>query len=232
MKFLTFDESRDFPYYNHNPRISKTAWLVLLFCVMFSFLMYGIIGGFSEFAGSIFFCFTMLIPLLHYSNWDYSLFLRKPPKNELILAVLMFIGYMVYAIVVGGVLDYFALSGVSNPDVSINWESVVSLVFSMMGEELVKFIPLMFFMRFVYKFTNNRRLAIIISSVIVLVGFGLIHYDYPNNTIYSILILQGLGTVFELYGYLKTKNIFVPYISHILTDATIFILLLSGLVPA
>lgn len=199
---------------------------------MFSFLMYGIIGGFSEFAGSIFFCFTMLIPLLHYSNWDYSLFLRKPTKNELILAVLMFIGYMVYAIVVGGVLDYFALSGVSNPDVSINWESVVSLVFSMMGEELVKFIPLMFFMRFVYKFTNNRRLAIIISSVIVLVGFGLIHYDYPNNTIYSILILQGLGTVFELYGYLKTKNIFVPYISHILTDATIFILLLSGLVPA
>ena len=72
----------------------------------------------------------------------------------------------------------------------------------------------------------------IVSSVIVLIGFGLIHYDYPNNTIYSILLLQGLGTVFELYGYLKTKNIFVPYISHILTDATIYILLLSGLVPA
>ena len=98
----------------------------------------------------------------------------------------------------------------------------------MMGEELLKFIPLMFLMRVVYKFSNNLKLAVVISVTIVLIVFGLIHYWPPSNTLVSVLLLQGLGSMFEMYGYIKTKNIFVPYISHFLTDAVSFILILSG----
>ena len=136
---------------------------------------------------------------------------KRPSRDEVILAVLMFAGYIVYAIVVDSLLTYI---GLSFPDSGVNFavnvEMIVSLVFSMMGEELVKFIPMMFFMRVVFKYTSNRKLAIFISSLLVLIGFGLFHYE-PSVTLASVIALQGFGSVFEIYGYSKTKNIFVPY---------------------
>ena len=91
----------------------------------------------------------------------------------------------------------------------------------------MKFIPLMFLMRAVYKFTENRKLAVIASSVIIMIYFGLLHYDV-GTTLLSVLLTQGLGTIFELYGYIKTKNLFVPYLCHLFTDAFIFIFVLLG----
>jgi hypothetical protein len=173
----------------------------------------------------------MLIPLLYFSKWDYSLIFRKPTKNEIILAILLFAGYMIYSICVGSVLDIFGLAGapISTPEeLGVTVESTVGLIFSMMAEELLKFIPLMFFMRLIYKFTENIKLSVSISIAIVLVVFGLLHYMPPMNTLVSVLLLQGLGSFFEMYGYIKTKNLFVPYISHLLTDLISFIIILVG----
>ena len=229
MKFLEFDDTRDFPYYNHNPRISKVGWFLLWLLIPISFIIYSVFGLFSEFLGSVLFCFSLLIPVLYFSNWDYSLIFYKPTRNEIILGILMFFGYVVYAFVFGSILDYYSLSGSLSQDyMNVNFESIVSLIFSMMGEELVKFIPLMFFMRVIFKYTSNRRLAIVVSSILVLIGFGLLHFDPPYSTIVSVLVLQGFGSIFEIYAYLKTKNLFVPFISHLLTDAVFFILILFG----
>lgn len=227
MKFLSFDETRDFPYYNHNPRLSKLQWFILLILVPIALFGQFLFG--SEFLGSIFFCFLILIPLLYFSNWDYKLLFHKPTKNEIILALLMFIGYMTYAILIGVSFEYLGMYSTTSEVQSANIISLISLIFSMMGEELLKFIPLMFFMRLVYKYTDNRKLSIIISFVLVLLGFGLLHYAPPFNTIASVLVLQGVGTIFELYGYLRTKNLLVPYITHLLTDAVIFILIFIGI---
>ena len=124
----------------------------------------------------------------------------------------MFAGYILYAICVGSILDYFDLSGVqqSADSMGITLESTIGLIFSMMGEELIKFIPLMFFMRIIYKYSQNRKLSISVSTIIVLIGFGLLHYMPPYSSLISVLALQGFGSIFEMYGYIKTKNIFVP----------------------
>lgn len=231
MKFLEFDESRDFPFYRHNPRISSGGWLSLILSVPVALLVYALVGFESEIIASVLFCLIMLIPLLYFSKWDYSLMFRKPTKNEIILAILMFAGYMIYALCLGSVLDIVGLGGVeasSAEEVGVTIQSTVGLLFSMMGEELLKFIPLMFLMRLVYKFTDNLKISVAVSTAIVLLGFGLLHYAPPTNTIVSVLLLQGLGSLFEMYGYLKTKNLFVPYISHLLTDAVMFIIILVG----
>lgn len=231
MKFLEFDESRDFPFYRHNPRISSGGWLLLILSVPVALLVYALVGFESEIIASVLFCLIMLIPLLYFSKWDYSLMFRKPTKNEIILAILMFAGYMIYALCLGSVLDMVGLGGVeasSAEEVGVTIQSTVGLLFSMMAEELLKFIPLMFLMRLVYKFTDNLKISIAVSTALVLLGFGLLHYAPPTNTIVSVLLLQGLGSLFEMYGYLKTKNLFVPYISHLLTDAVMFIIILVG----
>lgn len=231
MKFLEFDESRDFPFYRHNPRISSGGWLLLILSVPVALLVYALVGFESEIIASVLFCLVMLIPLLYFSKWDYSLMFRKPTKNEIILAILMFAGYMIYALCLGSVLDMVGLGGVeasSAEEVGVTIQSTVGLLFSMMAEELLKFIPLMFLMRMVYKFTDNLKISVAVSTALVLLGFGLLHYAPPTNTIVSVLLLQGLGSLFEMYGYLKTKNLFVPYISHLLTDAVMFIIILVG----
>lgn len=229
-EFFRFeDASRDFPYYKHNPKISRTAWIVLLLLIPVAFIAYAIIGLESEFIGSLLFCLILLIPLLYYSNWDYSLIFRKPTKGEIKLAVLLFIGYMIYAIVVGEILDLITQTSEVTADyLGVSIESLISLVFSMMGEELIKFIPLMFFMRLFYKYTQKRKVSVILSTVLVLIYFGMLHYDPGMTPLLSVLVIQGLGSIFELYGYIKTKNVFVPYLCHLLTDAFIFAIALIG----
>lgn len=231
MKFLTFDETRDFPYYNNNPRISKTGWFVLLLSVVIVFFAYMIISIFSEFVASIFYCFGLLIPLLYFSNWDYSLIFHRPTRNEIILGVLMFVGYMIYSLVVGDILIMTGLMSESGtfPTSFINIENTAGLVFSMMGEELMKFIPWMFLMRVLFKFTDNRNLSVGVSAAIIMILFGLIHYDFQTATVIPVLALQGFGTIFEMYGYIKTKNLWVSYISHFLTDFFVFSTVLLGI---
>ena len=228
MKFLTFDEERDFPYYRHNPRISKGAWFVLLLLIPLSYIAY-ILFSFDELLSSIIFCMVLLIPLLYFSNWDYRLIFHKPTKNEIILAVLMFVIYMVYSIAMASALEMFNLLPVDETPLNLNIISLVSLFFSMMGEELLKFIPLMFFMRVFFKYTNKRNLSFVSSMVIVLIFFAFLHFDPSSTSIASVLLLQGVGSLVEMYGYAKTKNLFVPYMSHLFTDAFSFILIMLGI---
>lgn len=228
MNFLEFDDSRDFPYYDNNPRLSKKAWITLLLSVIVGILLDAIGALYSETFGSILFCFSMLIPLLYFSKWDYSLIFHKPSRNEIKLAVLLFAGYIIYAMIVGDYIDFIGMGGEAVGDLEVTLDTLASLIFGIMGEELLKFIPLMFLLRLFYKLTNNRKISLILSSIPILIGFGLLHYT-PDTTLTSVLLIQGLGTVFELYGYFKTKNIIVPYLSHLLTDAFIFGLWFIGI---
>lgn len=217
---------RDFPFYNGKPHMTWYGWLALLILVPVSYFAYGCIGGYNEIAGSAVFLLLLLIPVLYFLNWDYSLIFQKPTRNELVLAVLMFLAYYLFSTVMTYVFEGYGL-----PSIGENTENVfslVSLLFLMMGEELYKFILLMFFLRAIYKYTSNRRLSIVISSIVTLIFFGLAHYVPADNNLISALIIQGMGSIFHLYVYLKTKNLLVSYLSHLLTDASIIILLMIG----
>ena len=225
---LNLDNDRDFPYYNEIPRMSKIGWLVLLICIPVSYFASGVISGLSnDVIGSIFFLLILLVPLLYFSNWDYSLFFQKPTRNEFILAILMALAYFAYSTVFTILLNANGIPDVTKADANV--VALISLVFSMMAEELIKFIPLMFLLRVFFKYTSNRRLSIMASSVITLIFFGLIHLE-PTVSIISVLVVQGAGSIFHLYVYLKTKNLFVSYLSHLMTDASVLILIMFGLI--
>ena len=226
---LNFDENRDFPFYNENPRMSKIGWFVLLISVVLSYCTYHYISFPNEILSSIVFLLIMLVPLLYFSNWDYSLFFKKPTGDELILAVLMFLAFFAYSLVM---TNFLASTGIPNMDGSSEGiVNIVGLIFSMMAEELVKFIPLMFLLRVLFKYTSNRKLSIILSSAVTLVFFGLIHLE-PGVSIISVLLIQGLGSIFHLYAYLKTKNLITSYIAHLMTDAIIMIITMLGIMAA
>ena len=223
-------EKRDFPFYNEIPKMSKIGWLVLLVSVPVALFSFRYVCFYTnEFAGSIVFLLIMLIPLLYFSDWDYSLFFRKPTKDELILAVVMFLAFFIYSLIMTYLLDASGLASTGSGDADI--VPIISLVFSMMAEELMKFIPLMFLLRVLFKYTSNRRMSIAVSSAVTLVFFALIHLE-PNVSLLSVLLIQGLGSLFHLYVYLKTKNLFASYLSHLMTDAFVLIMAMLGIFGA
>lgn len=223
------NKDRDFPFYNNNPKISKLGWFVLWLSIFVSVIAYALVGEVCpEIIASIVFVLILIIPVLYFCNWDISILFQKPKLKEVGLAILLFAGYMVYAFAIGEVLSFFGiLSDESLANTSIDALFIISLFFSLMAEEFLKFIPFMFFMRVIYKFSNNRKLAIIVSMLLVMVGFALMHLT-GFNFLVSVLVIQGFGSIFEFYGYIKTKNLLIPYITHLTTDVFIFLMILLG----
>ena len=217
----------DFPVYKKNPHIPKSGWIVLLIAMIAGFIMQGLTK--NEMIDSILFCFIVLIPLLYYLKWDYKALFQKPKAKEIGLAIALFVGYIVYSFAMGSVLDYFSLTATPTLEgVSITLESIPPLLFSLMGEELIKLIPFLFFLRLFYKYSNNRKLSIVAAMVLVMVFFAMLHL-MDLKSLPSVLLMQGLGSIFEFYGYIKTKNVFISYITHLLTDVFIFALIIMGM---
>jgi hypothetical protein len=227
-EFFNFENKHlDFPFYKKNPYVPKIGWIILFLSMIIALLAEGIID--NELVSGILFCLIPLITISYYLKWDYKRIFQRPSANDIILAVALFIGYIIYALIMGYALDLLSLSGSAlvNEN-SVTFITILSLFPSLMGEELIKFIPLIFFLRIIYKYTENRKLSIILSMFIVMMFFALLHLS-DLHSIVSVIVLQGFGTIFEFYGYLKTKNIFISYLTHLLTDLSLFIIMLIGL---
>ena len=219
------DKDYDFPFYDKNPYVPKWGWIVLFFV----FLVGSVLTISEKLSAAILCCIVFIVPVLYFLNWDYKAIFRKPSGRDILLAVALFVGYMIFAMIMSTILEQVGIVGgglVEEGSVTIM--TIITAIFSLMGEEFIKFIPFMFFLRVIYKYTSNRKLAVIISVALVMVMFASLHVLNPVMFLFALCI-QGFGSIFEFYGYIKTKNIFVSYITHLCTDVFILSLALLGL---
>lgn len=219
------NKDRDFPFYNKNPHLPKWGWLVLFILVPFGLLL-----TISEnILISILSCAILVVPVLYFLKWDYKAIFQKPSWRDVALAIALCIGYFIYAIIMSMLLEHFAIIGgdlVGETTVSLM--SIPPLFFSLMTEEFVKFIPFMFFLRVFFKYSDNRKLSVISSMILVMIFFASLH-AYNFNMFIFALFIQGLGSIFEFIGYIKTKNILVSYITHLCTDLFIYLVVILGI---
>ena len=218
MDFFKFeDEGADFPFYNDNPKLSLLGGFILIFSIFLAFIPYYLN---IPYIGPFLFALIMLVPLLYFLNWDFNALFRKPSLKYIGLAILVVFVYVFYSTIMGYIFQFMGLDGFSESYPAINlFNDFVTLLFSMMGEELIKIILLLIFLTLLFKFSKNRKLSIIFSMFFTLVIFGLLHV-FSSSVIVAVVI-QGFGSVFHLLLYIKTKNVFVSYISHFLTDFSI-----------
>lgn len=218
MDFFKFeDEGADFPFYNDNPKLSLLGGFILIFSIFLAFIPYYLN---IPYIGPFLFALIMLVPLLYFLNWDFNALFRKPSLKDIGLAIIMVFVYVFYSTLMGYIFQFMGLDGFSESYPAINlFNDFVTLLFSMMGEELIKIILLLIFLTLLFKFSKNRKLSIIFSMFFTLVIFGLLHV-FSSSVIVAVVI-QGFGSVFHLLLYIKTKNVFVSYISHFLTDFSI-----------
>ncbi len=221
--FFKFEnKDKDFPIYLNNPHVSKAAWVVLFLLLIPGILLVSD----SSMLSSTMSCFIILIPLLYYINWDYKLLFNKPKQKDILLAVALFIGYIVYSLVIMMVISPLDLSS-AMVDTQTSLMVIPPMAISLITEELIKFIPFIFFLRLFYKYSGNRKLSVIVSVLVVMVFFAFLH-SFAIEYFLFALIVQGFGSIFEFYGYIKTKNLWIPYITHLCTDVFITLLMIFG----
>mgnify|MGYP003318594614 CR=1 FL=1 len=71
---------------------------------------------------------------------------------------------------------------------------------------------------------NNRKKSILVATFFTMILFGVTHLssffasEYNLVTLVYSILFKGLGSIFEIYSYVKTKNIFISYLIHLVHD--------------
>lgn len=210
---------KDIPFYNNIPKLAKLDWAILTGSVLLLIGFLTIIPLPSEYL-SISFFLLGLLPALYICKGKYNIFFKKISLKDIKLIILLLIGMYIYSIVMGAVIVRLtgSIAGHSEMNTVPSLIFVISMIIQIFGEEFFKIFLLLILMYLVYRFTNNYKSSIIIGLIGSMVIFGLCHYRAYNGMILQILLLQGFGSIFEYFAYIKTKNIWVSYLLHLLRD--------------
>lgn len=218
--FFNFEEKEyDIPFYNNIPKLSKFEWglLALGLILFYVVLIVPIIA--SDEVNSLLFCLVLLVPTLYVLKGNWSLMFRKIRRNDITPILIVVFLQAAYSFGMLYILSLLGLASKAPVDAEAQTTTIISflsMAIQLMGEELFKVILLILVMHIVYRFLNRKQ-SIIFSLIITLAAFGLLHAGFYGGAV-NVLLIQGLGSIFEMYLYLKTKNIMVTYASHLLYD--------------
>ena len=84
-------------------------------------------------------------------------------------------------------------------------------------------MPFILVAYFVYKFTQNRKHAVLLGAVASLIIFGALHTSAYGSFLFAVVGIT-IPAIALAYSYLKTKNIFVSYLVHLIIDFSLIML--------
>ena len=229
------DGALDFPFYNGIPKLSKFDWFVfILGPVLTVLLIFGVffyIPGMeyvlTDFSIPILFCLVLLIPVAYVCKGNLGIFFKKPKLGDFKIIILCFIANTIFTIAMYLILTYLGFglesSSATLAQPTSSFDTILLLI-QLVGEELFKVSVLICVMAFIYHYTDNRKIAVVISTICTMIVFGLIHLESYDWNLVQCLLVIGLGAIFDLLPYLKTKNVVNSYILHVLIDIAPMIL--------
>lgn len=230
-RFQFMDDGIDIPFYNGTPKLSTVDWLILLAAVLLIIGFITVIPIPSDlFPLAVF--LTATLPALYICKGNYSLFFKKLRLKDIKTIVLYLIGIYIYTMIVGMILALTQgtamHSGLSEATTAM---SILAMFLQVFGEEFFKIFMLLLIMYAVYRFTNNRNLSLWVGLIAAMIIFGLVHYYAYEGRLLQILLIQGFGSIFEYCAYLKTKNVWVSFLIHILRDLIPEVFKIFNLLP-
>ena len=135
--FKIENKDKDFPFYKKNPYVPKWGWIVLIIATIIGLIL----SLSSNIIYVILSAIVLIVPILYFLKWDYKAIIDKPSLKDILLAIGLFVGYMVYAVILGYILQYiFGLNGANLIPDNVSIMTFVSLAFKLISEELIKFI--------------------------------------------------------------------------------------------
>lgn len=227
--FEFLDNGIDVPFYNDIPKLSVFDWGIMLASVILMIGYLTVIPISNEYLPLAVFL-TCTIPALYICKGNYKLFFKKLRLNDIKLIILCVIGAYIYVILIRLILFPVGMTAHIGLDSGVSLITIVNLFLQVLGEEFFKVFILLIVMYVVYRITRNRNMSILIGIITSMIIFGLAHYDAYDGKILQILLIQGFGSIFEYYAYLKTKNILVTYLIHLIQNLIPVIMILLHMI--
>ena len=219
-KFEFMDDGIDIPFYNGTPKLSTVEWGLVLASILLTIGYLTVIRITGEYLPVAIFL-TSVIPALYICKGNYNIFFKKPKLRDIKIIILCLIGIYIYTIAIGFILQNLvgnmAAHASTNDPASLM--TLIIMCIQLMGEEFFKILLLLLIMFVLYKYTNNRSISLFVGLILSMAIFGLVHYNAYSGRIIQILFIQGFGAIFEYYAFLKTKNVWISYIIHVLRDS-------------
>lgn len=223
--FFRFEEKIDLPFYNGTPELSKLGWagLVLAICLYIIIIRNQDIIVMDSITYGVVTALIFLIPLTYATKGKLSLFFRRIRRQDIKLIILFTIASLIFSEILVITLELLSIN--TGPimqnfqeDLIFNISNAAGLVIALIAEELYKVFMLIIFTAILYRLTKNRKTSLSIAILITMIIFGAGHEGGEMGTLLKVIIVQGFGSIFDILLYLKTKNVFVSYTSHLLFD--------------
>lgn len=223
-KFRFEDKYTDFPFYTGENKF-KTLDIILLLLSLFIFLMllFVIPLPFGLEIGYL----ILFLAILYVTKGKLSLIFKKLRLKDFGWIILAVFGHLIIAIPLVLLFEGVGVPTSQSPVTNMTYDLIfwITFVLDMFGEEFFKIIIFLLSLYFVYNFSENRKIGIVVAAFITLLCFGLIHYGTYTSILQSIVVI-GFGSICEMLVFIKTHNIWTTFLIHLLYD--IIPLIMSG----
>lgn len=207
----------DFPLYNTMD--NKDIAVLILCCLM----VFAVVSLRFHISGNLKSVLIFLIPFcgfLYVCRGKLNLIVKRLHKFDLGYILLYVLLYYFFAFAAGFLLLHLGFQLKPNAILSVNKDAVFWVMFliQVFGEELFKLS--MFFIALSLLYNHASKIdnyIIAISALITSLLFAAAHL-FAYSSILQPLMILGIGNLVLILAYIQSKNILIPYASHIIVD--------------
>ena len=207
----------DFPLYNTMD--NKDIAVLILCCLM----VFAVVSLRFHISGNLKSVLIFLIPFcgfLYVCRGKLNLIVKRLHKFDLGYILLYVLLYYFFAFAAGFLLLHLGFQLKPNAILSVNKDAVFWVMFliQVFGEELFKLSMFFIALSLLYKHASKiDNYIIAISALITSLLFAAAHV-FAYSSILQPLMILGIGNLVLILAYIQSKNILIPYASHLIID--------------
>ena len=214
--FQLENKDYDIPFYRQNPKLTSGQLAALIISAVLTFAISFL--DTTQLLKAILFLIVPTSTVYYALNGNMSEIFRMPERKDILYILIFLIIFFILSIMSNAVLKALAIAIPRHlPLDSSPVIMVIAVIIQLVGEELYKFILLVLPMIFLFK-RIGRRTSLIAGIIFSQLVFSLSHAHAYSFNIPYILLAIGIPSVIFPLLYLRTKNITVTYIAHLIWD--------------
>ena len=204
------DKEYDLPLLNDDPRFTgRNVVILIIGFLIASAIPYLIHSTGNGLFKAILITLPPLLAVLYVFKDDMSNIFRMPKPRDIIVVIIGFTLMLVVAMIANTIGSALGIASLTDNAINGSPVLIICAVIQLLGEELIKFIPLIIVAAYLYK-SIGRKAAIIVAIIISQILFALFHIPY-GFAIGSLLLHIGFGSTVLPFVYVKTKNLVLCY---------------------
>lgn len=217
--FKLEDKEYDLPFLNGDYRFTIKNVVILLIGFFIAAVTPFIIPPTgNEFLKALIVALAPLLTIVYVFKDDMSNIFRKPKPKDILIVIIGFIMMVVLGVIGNNIISLLGVPLLTDSAVNGSpFSMIIRLVIQLWGEELIKFIPLIIATAYLYK-SIGRKAAIIVAIIISQILFSLVHIPAYGFSILFLLIAIGFNSIILPLVYVKTKNLVLCYLIHLVYD--------------